>query len=270
MVFLALCAGMMAQTVFVHANVFDGRRLLRNQTVVIEGGVVTGMGSRVARPAGAEIIDAKGKTLMPELIDSSQIVSKEWVPLVYDDGFAWGRKHPAPSFEALHEEVGKVHKEQKRALVEVGSLRESMEALNADADGLLRIFAGAESDPAFIKMAVKKKAFVIPMLAVLEGAASKSGKPRIEGSLEALRALHAAHVPLLAGGDVAKELELLVRDVGLTPIEALQAATSVPARVLGLEERGAIAVGRRVRVMLVEGDPTVSISVLTRGGSRVF
>ena len=265
MVFLALCAGVMAQTVFVHANVFDGTRLLRNQTVVVEGGVVTALGARVARPAGAEVIEAKGKTLLPALIDAARVASTAWVSLVYDDGFAWGRKHESASFEALHDEVEKVHKEQKQALVEVGSLRESMEALNANADGLLRIFAGAQSDAAFIRMAVKKKAFVIPMLAVLEGASSKSGKPRMEGSLEALRQLRSAKVPLLAGGPaLGLELELLVRDVGMTPIEALQAATSVPARVFGLTDQGVIAVGRRVRLVLVDGDPTVSIGILSK------
>ena len=263
---------MAAQSVYVHANVFDGTKLLRNQTVVIEGGVVTGLGSsKVARPAKAEVIEARGKTLLPALIDASAIRSAGWIQLVYDDGFAWGRRNPPVSFEALHEEVDKVHKERRRALVEVGSLRESIEALHAEADGLLRIFAGAQSDPALVKLAVRRKVFIIPMLAVLEGAVSKAtGKPRMEGSLEALRQMHEAHVPILAGGAVAKELELLVRDVGLTPIEALQAATSLPARLLGLGDRGVIAVGKRADFVVVEGDPTVSISVLKQAGSRGF
>lgn len=244
-----------AQTVLVHVNVFDGTKLLRHQTVVVEGGVITGLGSKVEHPAGAQVIDGKGKTLLPALIDSATVHAADWVQLVYDDGFAWGKRNPPVRLEALHDEVERIHKEHKRALVEVGSLRESLEALHADADGLLRIFAGAQSDPVFVKQAVKRKVFIIPMLAVLEGASSsKTGKPRMEGSLVALGQLHEAHVPLLAGGpDLALELELLVRDVGLTPVEALQAATSVPARVFGLKPRGYV---------VVDGDPTVSIGVL--------
>lgn len=250
---LALVTAQAQQTVVVHVNLFDGTKLLRNQTVVVSDGVIKEAGpSKAGHPEGA--FDGKGKTLLPALIDSASVQSEDWVQLVYDDGFAWGKRNPPVRLEALHDEIERVHKERKQALVEVGSLRESMEALKADADGLLRIFAGAQSDPLFVKHAVKRKVFIIPMLTALERAATKSGKPRMEGALDALKDLHAAHVPLLAGGpDLVQELELLVRDVGLTPLEALQAATSVPARVFGIHPKGYV---------VVDGDPTVSISVL--------
>ena len=241
-----------AQTVFVHVNVFDGMRMLRNQTVALQDGVIT----KVARPTSGAVIEGKGKTLMPALIDSAAAVSSDWIQVVYDDGFAWGKRNPPVRFEALHDEVERVHKEHKRALVEVGSLRESIEALNAGADGLLRIFAGAQSDAGFVKLAAKRKVFVVPMLAVLEGAVSKSGKPRMEGALEALRQLRDAHVPLLVGGpDLVGEMKLLVRDVKMSPLEALQAATSLPARVFGIKPHG---------WMLVDGDPMVAVGVLRK------
>ena len=239
-----------AQTVFVHVNVFDGTRMLRNRTVALQDGVVT----KVARPASGAVVEGRGKTLLPALIDAAEVRSSDWIQVVYDDGFAWGKRNPPVPFEALHDEVERVHKEHKRALVEVGSLRESIEALNADADGLLRIFAGLQSEAGFAKLAAKRKVFVVPMLAVLEGAVTKSGKPRMEGALEALRQLRDAHVPLLVGGrDLVVEMELLVRDVGMSPVEALQAATSVPARLLGIKPRGWV---------LVDGDPTVAVGVL--------
>jgi imidazolonepropionase-like amidohydrolase len=86
----------------------------------------------------------------------------------------------------------------------------------------------------------------------------------------AVGALHRAGVPILAGTDAPgpgtahglslhRELELLVRS-GLTPLEALAAATSEPARVFGFHDRGRIAEGLRADLLLVNGDPTVDIT----------
>lgn len=96
-----------------------------------------------------------------------------------------------------------------------------------------------------------------------------------EFSLQTVAALHRAGVPILAGTDAAgpdekhgglaqgaslhHELQLLVR-AGLTPIEALRAATSVPASHFGLHDRGVIRLGARADLLLVHGDPTSTIS----------
>jgi imidazolonepropionase-like amidohydrolase len=93
------------------------------------------------------------------------------------------------------------------------------------------------------------------------------------GTDQAIRLLVQAHVPLLVGTDapvpgttygasVHGEMALLVRD-GLTPLQALAAATSVPARCFHLEDRGWIRPGMRADMVLVEGDPTSDI-VATR------
>jgi hypothetical protein len=55
-----------------------------------------------------------------------------------------------------------------------------------------------------------------------------------------------------------EELELLVGS-GLTPVEALTAATSVPAAAFHLPDRGQIAPGKRADLLLVKGDPTTDI-----------
>ena len=54
------------------------------------------------------------------------------------------------------------------------------------------------------------------------------------------------------------ELALLVRD-GMTPIQALAVATSVPARTFPLSDRGTIKHGMRADLVLVQGDPTENI-----------
>lgn len=73
-------------------------------------------------------------------------------------------------------------------------------------------------------------------------------------------------MPILAGTDAPnpgtahgatlhRELELLVR-AGLSPLAALQAATSLPAAAFALRDRGRIAPGLRADLVLVDGDPT--------------
>jgi imidazolonepropionase-like amidohydrolase len=90
---------------------------------------------------------------------------------------------------------------------------------------------------------------------------------------DSITALHAAGVPLLAGTDAGnpgvlrgislhRELALLVK-AGLTPLDALRAATSVPADVFHLADRGRIANGLKADLLLVNGDPTNRI-VATR------
>jgi len=97
----------------------------------------------------------------------------------------------------------------------------------------------------------------------------------IDDVLASVKALHDAGVDILVGTDtsvpfpflgglahgasVHHELQYLVR-AGLSPVEALRAATSTPARRFGLLDRGRIAPGLRADLLLVDGDPTTTIS----------
>lgn len=92
----------------------------------------------------------------------------------------------------------------------------------------------------------------------------------LPNALENVRRLHAAGVTLLAGTDAGNpgtthgasqhaELALLVQ-AGLTPVEALRAATSAPAQRFGLSDRGRIAPGLRADLVLVDGDPGTDIT----------
>ena len=101
--------------------------------------------------------------------------------------------------------------------------------------------------------------------------------------MAATRALHDAGVALLAGSDtfkpnvipgfsLLKELNYFVQ-AGLTPYEAIKAATSDPARFLHREEEfGTVAVGQRADLLLLNANPledvhnaTKRVGVMVRG-----
>lgn len=56
-------------TVFRDVAVFDGQKRLAPTTVVVRDGVIDAIGPDAKAPDGAEIVDGKGKTLLPGLID---------------------------------------------------------------------------------------------------------------------------------------------------------------------------------------------------------
>ena len=48
-------------------------------------------------------------------------------------------------------------------------------------------------------------------------------------------------------------------DAGLTPMQAITAATGQNAKLLHLQDRGTIAVGKRADLVVLDGDPLVDI-----------
>ena len=107
-------------------------------------------------------------------------------------------------------------------------------------------------------------------------AAGPPGARVHEFATRVVGALHRAGVTLVAGTDAMglplvvpgaslhRELRLLNAS-GLTPYEALRAATVAPATFLGKsQEFGTIAVGRRADLLLVAGDPFEDMATLDR------
>ncbi|MEO8001580.1 MAG: CIA30 family protein [Arenimonas sp.] len=114
-------------------------------------------------------------------------------------------------------------------------------------------------------------------LSLLQSNALKAGFPAqwqnskvLDNALASVKLLHDGGIPLLAGTDAGNpgtthgaslhgELALLVR-AGLSPAEALNSATALPAKIFALNDRGRIAVGMRADLILVNGDPTKNIT----------
>ncbi len=98
-------------------------------------------------------------------------------------------------------------------------------------------------------------------LTSLIGTASGRGAS-MKDQLEAIRTLHAAGVPIVAGTDKAipahslhRELELYVQ-AGIPPMDVIRLATSGASRVMGMAgEVGTVEAGKRADLILVDGSP---------------
>jgi len=219
------------------------------------------------------------------------------------------RRLPTLSTAQVREVVAAAHARQRLAVAHVSTLATARDAIASGADGLVHVFTDAVADDAFVDAMRARGAFLVPTLSVMASVAgSGEGKAvaadarivplltaeqrgtleadfggpdpaRLQHALDSVRRLHAAGVDILAGSDAPNpgtahgaslhhELALLVR-AGLTPVQALAAATSLPARRFGIADRGRIATGQRADLMLVDGDPLQDITA-TRGIAAVW
>jgi len=69
---MAQVANPVSKVLITNANVFDGKteKLAKSMSVLVEGNKITKIAKSIPAPADATVIDAKGKVLMPGLIDA--------------------------------------------------------------------------------------------------------------------------------------------------------------------------------------------------------
>lgn len=96
----------------------------------------------------------------------------------------------------------------------------------------------------------------------------------IEATAAMMRKAHDAGVPILCGSESgfvltpyghwhAREMELLVEHLGLSPLEAIRCATANGAIAMRAEGRlGRVAVGYLADLLVVDGDPSRDVSIL--------
>jgi imidazolonepropionase-like amidohydrolase len=97
-----------------------------------------------------------------------------------------------------------------------------------------------------------------------------------ERGIDAVRIAHAEGVPIVFGTDLLGHMharqnrEFMLRAPAMSPVEVLQSATSVAARLLRQEGRvGVIARGAWADLLIVDGDPTQDPALLAAPGQTL-
>lgn len=179
--------------------------------------------------------------------------------------------------DVLNALVDEAHRQRLPVFAHWGTQQDLEELLAADVDGLEhvgRLLAGWPD--ALLASVVERDISMTPTLAVM---AVKLPPSAMQIFQNLVADFHAAGGRVVVGSDagmpgvpfgggVHRELELLVES-GLTPHEALRAATSEAAQVIGTDHIGAIMPGRAADLLVVDGDPLLEIGA-TRNVVIVF
>lgn len=206
----------------------------------------------------------------------------DFIKIVREDAKLYRRPNPLPTLDRATAAavIDAAHAQGRKAVMHVSTREHAREAFADGVDGIVHLFRDAPADEQFVDLVKHRHGFVVATLAVIAGIENlarerwNGGNASREPTLlrdagTSVRMLQAAGVPILAGSDAPNfglahgaalhaELDQLVA-AGLTPVQALVAATSAPAAAFDIPERGRIAPGMRADLLLVRGDPTIDI-----------
>jgi imidazolonepropionase-like amidohydrolase len=265
-----------------YAETFEPMRRLSKEGKLIAPRVH--YASRISTPGGHGAESGRGDFFSLQVLTPRQAVAavRRLLPYqpdaikVFTDGWRYGG---APDMTSMEEEtLAAIVKEAHAAGVEVlthtVTLANAKNAARAGVDVIAHGIGDEDVDEELIRIMKEKGTFYAPTMAVYEPrSANVTGwrKSRWSHLMANVGRLRAAGVRFANGTDsgmpgthhgkaALREMQLLVKG-GLTPLEAITAATGNSARALGVDrERGAIVEGKLADLVLIEGAPHRSIA----------
>lgn len=194
---------------------------------------------------------------------------------------------PGPDQSIMDALVAAAHARGKRTVVHATTTVTFAMAVAAGADIVTHVPIERALNGSVVAQMAAAGTIAIPTLTMMKGIVEKIGQAAgldYEAARTTVGAMYRAGIPILAGTDanatpgvpfspphgesLHQELELLV-EAGLSPVDALRAATSMPAQYFSLNDRGVIAPGQRADLILLDGDPLADIRA-TRNIKRVW
>jgi len=260
----------------IDQGIIPGPRMLVTTRAIIARGSYgpAGFAPEVDVPQGAE--EAGGVDELTRVVRDQIGRGADWVK-VYAD-YRWGPNGEArPTFTLAELRlIVEIARTSGRPVVAHASTAEGMR--RAVLAGVETIEHGDDGTPEVWRLMAQRGVALCPTLAagdaVLQYRGWKKGQEpepaRIVAKRASFKAAMAAGVTICNGSDVgvfahgdeARELELLV-DYGMSPAQALRAATSVNARLLHLDDRlGTVKPGLLADLVAVDGDPAASIAAI--------
>jgi len=241
------------------------------------GFIMRGFSTEVPVPSALEVVDspwAARQAVRDQVAHDADLIK---VYAAYDFSFSPdGKMIVPPTFtaEEINAIVDEAHKKGRKVSCHAFGGEGLRNCLNAGVDSIEH---GVELEDADIKLMVQKGIFLVPTLYHYQDDRERdmkkyAGHSVAEVSERSFPRAVARGVKIAFGSGVGpfphgtqtKEFEYMVK-FGMTPVQAIRAATSDAAQLMGWQDRvGSIEPGKFADLVAVEGDPTSDITELER------
>jgi imidazolonepropionase-like amidohydrolase len=235
----------------------------------------SGFAENVLLPKGAQ--EASGVAEIIKAVREQAGGGADWIKVYADYSRGpEGTQVPTFSIEELQALVHEAHSSGRMIAAHATTAEGMRRATEAGVDTIEHGY-GATAE--VLQLMASKKVALLPTLATAEAYAEyfHEYKPdrgplpaELQSALNAVKLALQAGVTVGLGSDVGvfphgenyRELEWMVR-AGMSPAQALQAATWVNAKILRLEQKlGAVEPGMAADLIAVPGDPTLEVQAL--------